>query len=58
MVSRGTLVNNRKGGRKLPKMYKKKAREVDLKNIIWYSSYESSKNGKFNTFLVSFNIPF
>ena len=39
-------------------MYKKKAREADLENIIWYSSYESSKNGKFITFLVSFNIPF
>ena len=44
------------GGRKLAEMYQKKARELDLKNIIWYSSYESSKTGKCNTFLVSFNI--
>ena len=29
----------------------------NLKNVIWYSSYESIKTGKRNTFLVSFIIP-
>ena len=29
----------------------------NLKNIIWYSTYESSKTGNCNTFLVSFIIP-
>ena len=42
--------------RSLPKCIRKKP-EASLKNIIWYSGYESSKTGKCNTFLVSFNIP-
>ena len=37
-------------------MDQKKAHKADLKNIC-YSSHESSKTGKCNTFLVSFNIP-
>ena len=49
------------GGRKLAEMYKKKKPvrgiQKNLKNIIWYSSYESGKTGKCNTFLVSFVIP-
>ena len=38
---------------------KKTARRIqkNLKNIIWYTSYESSKTGKCYTFLVSFIIP-
>ena len=42
-----------------PKCIRKKpVRRIqkNLKNIIWYSSYESSKTGKFYTFLVSFII--
>ena len=30
--------------------------EKNLKNIIWYSSYESSKTGKCNTFPLSYLI--
>ena len=44
----------------LPQCIRKKlVRQIqkNLKNIIWYSSYESSKTGKYNTFLVSFIKP-
>ena len=46
-------------GRSAKSIRKKPAKwiEKNLKNIIWYSSYESSKTGKCNTFLVSFIIP-
>ena len=55
---------NSRGGartvRRSPKSIRKKPVwriEKNLKNVIWYSSYESIKTGKRNTFLVSFIIP-
>ena len=47
-VERSAKSTRKKPGRQI---------EKNLKNIIWYSSYESSKTGKCNTFLVSFIIP-
>ena len=46
-----------KAARSSPKcVWKNPTRQIqrNVKNINWYSSYESSKTGKCNTFLVSF----
>ena len=48
--------NERAVGRSPKNIGKKPARRI-LKNINWYSSYESSKTGECNTFLVFFIIP-
>ena len=53
------IIDNARAVGSLPKCIRKnptRRTQKNLQNIIWYRSYESSKTGKYNTFLVSFII--